>query len=268
MSNPKDRTTTRDGSYYREPATGEKMTSVTTIISGGIPKPALIRWAAKAVAEYAVDHTEKWEHLDRDEAVDLLKGSPYRDRDKAANLGSAVHDEVESIILGRPSPEPPLPVRPYIHHFRAWVKAFNPTFEASELTVWSPTHGYAGTLDMIASIDGYGRGLIDVKTGKDVYGETALQLAAYRYADYVRTPDGAKHKIPTVDFCAVLHLSAQTYELLPVEADAAQFAAFLYAKAVREWVASSKSLVGAPLCSPRVLAAQPADPLEGLRGVI
>lgn len=263
MSSPKDRTSTQTGSYYVEPVTGEKMVSVTTIISGGIPKPALVRWAAKAVAEYAVDNPEKWDSLDRDEAIDLLKGSPYRDRDKAANLGSAVHDEVESIILGRPTVEPPLPVRPYVQQFRAWVKAFTPTFEASEMTVWSPTYGYAGTLDLICTIPGYGRGLVDVKTGKGVYGEVALQLAAYRYADYVRTPDGAQHKIDEVDWCGVLHLSPTGYQLLRVVADKTQFEAFLQAKAVREWVAGSKSLVGAPLCSPRVLAMQPADPFEG-----
>lgn len=266
MSAPKDRTSTQTGSYYIEPVTGEKMTSVTTIISGGIPKPALIRWAAKSVAEYAVDEHDKWAGLDRDEAVDLLKGSPYRTRDKAADLGSSIHDQVEAMILGRPIPEPMLPARPYVAQFRAFCEAFQPEWEASEITVWSPTHGYAGTLDAIATIAGYGRLLIDVKTGKGVWGEAGLQLAAYRHADYVRWPDGSKQPVPEVDGCAVLHLSAHTYELLPVQADAEMFTAFLQAKAIREWVARSKSVVGAPLCSPRVLAAQPADPLAGIPG--
>lgn len=267
MSAPKDRTSTKTGSYYVEPVTGEKMVSVTTIISGGIPKPALVRWAAKAVAEYAVDHKDKWLDLDGDEAIDLLKGSPYRQRDKAAALGSTIHDHVEAHVLGRPMPEPPLPVRPYLLQFRAWIEAFTPTFEASEMTVWSPTYGYAGTLDMICTIPGYGRGLVDVKTGKGVYGEVALQLAAYRYADYVRTPDGQQHPLPDVDWCGVLHLSATGYQLLPIVADKAQFEAFLQAKAVREWVNASHGLVGAPLCSPRVLAMQPADPFEGFQEV-
>ena len=50
MSGPRNATTTNRGRTYlwRD----ETFDSVTTILSGGIPKPALTNWAAKSVAEY------------------------------------------------------------------------------------------------------------------------------------------------------------------------------------------------------------------------
>ena len=42
--------------------------------------------------------------------------------------------------------------------------------------MYSVTHGYAGTLDLIATLrDGRKRWLLDLKTSKGVYGDMALQ---------------------------------------------------------------------------------------------
>jgi hypothetical protein len=51
-----------------------------------------------------------------------------------------------------------------------------------EVTVYSPLMGYAGTCDLPCRI-GELTWLLDWKTSKGVYGETALQLAAYALAE-------------------------------------------------------------------------------------
>ena len=37
---------------------GREYPSVTAILNGGVPKPFLPRWAAKAAAEYAIGHLD------------------------------------------------------------------------------------------------------------------------------------------------------------------------------------------------------------------
>jgi hypothetical protein len=68
----------------------------------------------------------------------------------------------------------------------------------SEHTVFSRTHKYAGTADVIARMK-VGETLvpvvIDVKTSKAVYDDVALQLCAYAKADFVGRPDGTEAEL-------------------------------------------------------------------------
>jgi len=50
-----------------------------------------------------------------------------------------------------------------------------------EHTVYSKTYEYAGTMDLLADINGK-LSVVDWKTGKAIYPEAILQNAAYRYA--------------------------------------------------------------------------------------
>lgn len=51
---PTTRGTSKDGGRYYTDSDGQRYFSVTTIINGGIPKPALMPWAQKAVGEEAI----------------------------------------------------------------------------------------------------------------------------------------------------------------------------------------------------------------------
>src|SRR5690606_35587926 len=79
---------------------GEKVDGVTTVISNGIPKPALTNWAAKQAATFAADNLDTLTALDREARIDLVKGSPWRDRDAAARRGTEVHGLAERIVNG------------------------------------------------------------------------------------------------------------------------------------------------------------------------
>src|SRR5690348_144937 len=87
---------TARGHWYK--LDGDKVDGVTTVIGNGVPKPALMPWAAREVATFAADNLELLGQLERDARIDLLKGAHYRDRDKAARRGTEVHRLAERLI--------------------------------------------------------------------------------------------------------------------------------------------------------------------------
>jgi hypothetical protein len=205
---------------YVDPVNGMTYDSVTSILAA-VAKPGLTRWAALAAAEYAVanlPHLVTKAKLDRAAAVQEVKSAPWDSRDRAAKLGSAVHEAAEAWMLDKPMPSWPDGVEPYMEQFVEWLADFSPVFELCEATVCNPARGYAGTLDAIASVPSLGQTLvIDYKTGKGIYAETALQLAAYRHATEVWMPAGGKAPMPATDGAAVLHLRPGGYAFVPVD---------------------------------------------------
>jgi hypothetical protein len=107
--------------------------------------------------------------------------------------------------------------------------------------------GYAGSLDMIADVDGQTL-LMDVKTNRNgVYGDTAFQLAAYRYGGRLLDDDGDPCKMIPVDGCAVIHVTEKGYALVPVTADEDVFEQFLAIRDVAIAGKASRGYVGQPL---------------------
>lgn len=236
MTTPRNSTTAKSGQRFYS-WRGERYWSVTTILGGGIPKPALLPWGIKMVAEGAADLAQELPALvakDREAAVKMLKSLPYAHRDRAADLGSYVHDAVESYVLGKPFPDWPDTVAPRMGHFVRFLDQHQPVYEATEASVYNRTQRYAGTLDAIATIGGR-RVLLDLKTGKGVYPEVGLQLAAYRHAEFIGLPDGSEEDMRPVDDCACLHLTDDGYQLVEVDAGRDVFTFFLYAREVFRW---------------------------------
>ncbi len=252
------RTTTRSGRYYTW--RGQNYWSVTTILAGALPKPALVAWAANMTASYALDHIDQIAALaerDRDGAYELLKRAPWRERDRAADLGSSLHEAIESYTLGRPAPEWPLPIRPRMAAFAEFLADYQPVYELAEATVIHHRERYAGTLDAIVTFPSPLRStlggrtyLMDVKSGKGVYPEVALQLAAYRYAECVAAADGSEQPLPAVDACAVLHLTDGGYQLIEVVADETVYQYFLYAREIFRWQEEISKTVLLPAMAP------------------
>jgi len=251
----------------------ERYWSVTSIISGGLPKPALINWAKKFTAEYAVSHFQAFEQLVKDDekgAIDWLKGAAFRERDRKGQIGSEVHDAAEAYALGKPFPTWSKDAAPLMGQFETWLQAFRPAFIAVEAPVFSRSQRYAGTLDAIADFDlgpefafNFGvtedrpvRLLVDYKSGKAVYPDTALQLAAYRYSEAcLGLPDATDQRVPEVDGCAVLLLGPKRFLFTPVRADEEVFRAFLYVREVFRWQEElSSEVVGHALPVPKVEA--------------
>lgn len=215
-----------------------KYVSVTTILSA-LGKPALPNWAAKTVAEFAIrQHKQVYAILQEsgeDAAIRFLKGRPWAERDTAADIGSTVHKAIDMHILGQEY-EWPEKAKGHERQFNQWLAEYEPTFELSEATVYHRKPAYAGTLDSILTLPNGRRYLVDVKSGKNVYGEVALQLAAYRYADFIGLPDGTEHEVPPVDGAAVLHLRPNDHEFLEIRAGEDEYRVFLYVMACWRWL--------------------------------
>jgi len=255
--------------------------AVTTIIKGGLPAPALMGWGMRSVAEFAVANYRQLYAMcsasyrfERDadgkvmgviddpdavvSAIDWLKGSPYRERDRKADRGTAVHEQAEAYALGKPMPPVPATIEGHVGAFRQFLDDFHPAYVEheglwlAEASVFNRAESYAGTLDAIADIPGLGRVLVDYKTSSGVYPETALQLAAYRHAEFIGLPDGTEWPMPPVDGCAVLHLRADGYAFIPVIADDQVFTAFKYVREVFRWQEeTSKGVIGQPIPVPK-----------------
>lgn len=241
---------------------GQKVPGVTTIINDGLPKPALVGWAAKTIAEYVADRLDQadghvladqlvddlgelarvkgkpWpDKLSRTKVAELLKGIHYEDRDQAAKRGTEVHALAERLARGE-EVDVPEPLTGHVDAYLAFLDDWRPTDAHLEVTVASVKHRYSGTLDMIATLPGLGRCLLDIKTSRSgPFGEVALQLAGYRYAEFA-VIDGETVPMPEVDWCGVIWVRADGYDLYPFEAGPAEFRTFLYCQQVGMFLAA------------------------------
>ena len=252
MTLPKVQTLKRGGSrFYVEPETQEKVPGVTSILSM-LPKPFLQFWGQKLVAEFAVDNFGAYSQLimngQRQAAIDLLKGAPRRFTMERADIGTEAHGLFEMMgrgeDIGRITPE----MHDYVEHFQQWLDDFQPDFLLQEETVWSDKYRYAGSFDAIAVVGGE-TVIIDYKTSKSAYPDTALQLAAYKNADHIIRPDGSRVPVPKITAGAVLHITPNGYEFIPYEIGDEVFETFLALRyQVFEWDAVlSKNVKGRPL---------------------
>lgn len=171
----------RDRYGYR--VNGDYLRRVTTLLRG-LPKDWLGNWAAKCVAEFAYDNQEAWRTLDRTNAIKLLKGAPWSKRDDAGDRGTAVHKALECYARKQPVPRMNADETACADSAKRFLEARGSRMLAVELTVLSPKHGFAGTLD-VWEIDREGVSwILDYKTSSDVYPEHAVQQAAYRNAEF------------------------------------------------------------------------------------
>jgi hypothetical protein len=268
VSTPKAATTTSRGRTYElELPEGRKtLWSVTTLINGGCPKPALLPWGIKTTAEYAVANYRRLFAMcqaaegDEDaiyQVVAWLKGAPYRDREAKADLGTLFHAVAEADALGKPRPAMAPNLAPLVAQFDRFRAERNPTFEMAEATVFNVRESYAGTLDAILSMGGK-RYLVDYKTGKDIYPDSALQLVAYARAEAVYLAPGQVIPMPAIDGALVLHVTEETYLPIPVNVSEPVWRAFRFVREVFRWMEeTSKGVLGEPLAAPAHSAKRP-----------
>jgi hypothetical protein len=190
-----------------------RATGATTIIGGGIPKPNLIYWAGKTVAEYVRDNPAEVELLRNRDDLDMvteLAKVPNQVRDAAGVRGTEIHDYAEDLLHGR-EVEVPDELRPYVDGYLKLIDEWDITPVLTETSVGNRKDWYVGRLDSIVRIGALGNCLVllDWKTSRGVYGETALQTAAYAKAEFYVTDEDPNTEIPLplVDRTMVCHIT-------------------------------------------------------------
>jgi hypothetical protein len=265
--------TGRNHWYVDLDAAGERVPGVTTILDQGLPKKALINWAANATAEYAVDHWDELAALAPAARLKKLQGGRYESKDAAANRGTQVHKMGERLIAGEQVVVPDL-IKPYVDSYVRFMDEFQLRARYVEAVVYSETHRYVGTLDIFGDIllpdmpeyddlprdeDGFVCDcLIDAKTTRSgVFGETALQLAGYRFAEFMQPdpsdPDTA-FEMPEVAWTGAIWIRPDGYSLVPVVAEEQQHRDLLYARQVGIFDAGARELIGDPIEPPTASA--------------
>ena len=217
------------GRHYRHPETEELVPSVTNIIDV-LSKPALPRWAAKETAQAAWKMRHSLDAMGETEAVDVLKGSPWRNSGRAADRGTSIHDYLEAAAGGRH-----VELSGEAWNYKAaadeFLETYRPTIHLTEFSVFGD--GYAGTADFLAEIDG--RLVIgDYKSSKALYPEIALQLAAIRYAHHIVDAEGGD-PMPEVDGCVGVLLTPDGCEVREIDAGPEAFEAFLACLTAWRW---------------------------------
>ena len=240
----------RNHSYLLD---GHKVPGVTTIIGNGYPKSALINWAGNVTAEYAVDHWDELTTESPSKRIALLKKCRYIDRDTAANRGTQVHKLAEGLIRGE-TVDVPEDLTGHVDSYLRFLEDWRPDPVLIEASVFSRKNRYAGTLDLVADLPTIGhRLLLDIKTNRSgPFGEVALQLAAYRYADFFIDDDLTEHPMPEVEGCGVIWVRSDGYDLVPVTADQSQYRSFLYVAQVAQFSDAARDLIGDALTPPRL----------------
>lgn len=241
--------------YHRYQIDGRWAVGVTTALKG-IPKDELTHWAAREVAEWVATHPDRVATMVRiggyGPTVGFLKELPWQKRDDAAVRGTEVHAYADQLARGD-EVEVPDHLAAYVEAYVAYLDDYQPTTVHSELIVGNRTHMVGGRLDSIDNIPGFGLSLVDIKTSRGVYGEYALQVAAYRNMEFCMYPDGVEQPMPHVERCFILHIQPGAYELIPVQADTDVYESFLAAlNNYRRNVQSKKlgKLLGDPVTPP------------------
>lgn len=224
------RTTGRTGRFYDIPnddGTTARYPSVTTILGSAIAKPALIAWSAKeertavvaaATALYA-DTAQLAQRMPESAYVLALEQrlgttkAHLKALQQAAEIGSQCHALVEWSLkrdLGQHVGPEPTVVDEALWGYMAfddWRKAVSLQPLAIEQVVYSRTYAYAGTLDLVATLNPRAlltvlerqgaveaslatwltaqdtvTAVIDLKTSKSIYPESFLQTVAYQRA--------------------------------------------------------------------------------------
>lgn len=176
-----------------------KVNGVTSSILS--EKPWLAAWAVKVGAEAASAEFRKLPSTDLmkdkkgrmiqirnipdttwDSLVKSFKGAHRERKDSAADIGTLAHEWAEKWAA---SPSIPLPddlqVRECCASFLRWVGDHRVEVKYAESRVVSRQHSYAGTVDLIAVVNGRLM-LADIKTSNRISDSYWLQTAAYAMA--------------------------------------------------------------------------------------
>lgn len=223
--------TSRNGKrYHMYYIDGQHAPGVTTILNGALNKPALLKWAPKAVAEWVADHLDEVTEMkawNRDDVVKELKETPWRQRDEAADRGTEVHSLAERLVKGE-LVEVPEALSAHVDHYIEFLNTWNPKPVLVEATAVNRRWHYCGQLDLVADLPNGERALLDLKTGKGVYGNHALQFAGYRHCDSYLDDNDREQSMSDLGITStyIVHVTGEDWNVYPVEVEEQQYRVF------------------------------------------
>lgn len=214
---------------------GVELPSVTSIRRmAGLPH-GLHQWAIGKIVDHAITNAEDIADRLADAVTpgiekvvrQELRRAATAERDKAAALGTAVHD---AAATAKHPDEVAAELRPRLLQYMHWLETADVDVLGSEFQVWNLEVGYAGTADLLVRFPNGAVWLVDLKTGKGVWPEHALQLIAYKRATFVGADDVVDERLTALlretRGMAILHLADDGWEFRAIRDDADTWRAF------------------------------------------
>jgi len=210
---------------------GRKVDGVTTVLDDGIPMGrGLVNWIANAAVVYAEDHWDELVAATPSERRRAMEGARFETSKSALAKGTTIHNLAMRLAAGE-EVDVPEEISGYIDAYLLFVEEWQPRELLVETPVFNRTHRYAGTPDLIADLADGWRWMLDWKSGgKGIFPEAAVQLAAYRNAEFYVDSLGRERALPDVDLCGCVWLRADGYDLYRVDAGERTFRVFQYAQ--------------------------------------
>jgi hypothetical protein len=226
---------------------GKTYPGVTGILSVLDKSGPLMSWAANQTAEAAIAQVDNLPSLLATSGPEgvrkLLTARSSWQRDEAAALGTEVHRLADMVVNSKPTPSMTDTVRKRVLAYVDWWTSSGWTLRLSEAMVILPDEacGFGGTFDLLAR-DRDGRTILaDIKTGKAIYSEAVLQMAAYGMAARVQPADQEKtYPMPKPDRYVILHVTADGVREVEVAVGTPERMAFLACRELHDWRESMK----------------------------
>lgn len=177
---------------------GKRKKGVTTIIGIKDKSIALGIWQGEETAKHLFSDLENGINISEEQIIKAVFASNTA-KDKAADLGTQVHDWVEKYINHRLKKSgfksmPDMPEDPSVLQgvtsFLEWESQHKVKFLWAEKILYSLKHDFIGKGDFGAVVDGL-TCLCDLKSGNGLYNSVRMQTAAYAEAD--REESGIKY---------------------------------------------------------------------------
>lgn len=260
--------------------------SVTSLIKVMSPPTALTKWVDRKIVTQAVDTFVQTQDYDR--AISTGLQSRWSGSEEA-DLGTTVHylTEVSDLqTLGRTIVPQPVTDKKkamaYVRQYEKCREEHGIQIIATEVTLVNREVGYAGTADRIAIVPAVSPDpiIMDLKSGKNIYPDVALQCAALAHCDEILYDDGSLHPIPwTVDRTRgiAVHVRPRSCRLIPLDVEQA-WPFFQPLALLAKWKTETVKVLGEPMEPDEELSMRaqlrlrmkllPADLAEVVRAII
>lgn len=212
---------------------GQKILSVTKVLSLGVPKPALINWAASEAAQAAWDHKDDLAAAPYSEFITTIAKAHERKRNTAAVKGTAVHAFGQRLVMGEKVEGIPDEVAAKVDQYVRFLNEWQVEPVVVERPVCNLDVPYGGTFDVVFKSRLFPDRVFlgDIKTAKGVYGDNALQLEAYGRADFYVDEHESEVEMASLGITdhVVIHLEENNYHVTEMERGDSVWNAFLTA---------------------------------------
>ena len=227
---------------------GLEYVSVTTIRQlAGLPF-ALHQWQLGKVIEAAITLAPSImqakvvpDPLQREAQMALvrtqLRSAATSERDDAAARGTSVH---AAVAQGLTPDQVPPELQRRLAHYYDWLRVSGAVVVSSEFQCWNLALGYAGTADALVEFPNGQQWLVDLKTGKGIYGDMALQVHGYAMSEFVGRDDVVNMQLTkalhALSGVAILHLRDEGWTFNVIRWDWETWTAFRGLLAFARWL--------------------------------